>query len=143
MGKYTLQTDAYMSLISSIRHACLASGVRVKLNMIESSHLEPSMQSSTNEADQEQYQSAWNTLRSANGVVVPGGFGNRGIEGMVLACKYVRENKVPFLGICLGLQVAVIEYTRNILGKTSASSEEFDSQLTGRNRRTLSLTAVC
>ena len=62
----------------------------------------------------------------ANGILIPGGFGNRGVEGMILAAQYARENKVPYLGICLGMQVAVIEFARNVCGKSNANSTEFD-----------------
>ena len=70
---------------------------------------------------------SWDLLRNANGILVPGGFGDRGIEGKILAAQYARENNVPYLGICLGLQVATIEFCRNVLGIADATSTEFDS----------------
>lgn len=71
-------------------------------------------------------QAAWEALKRAHGVLVPGGFGTRGVEGMILAAKYARENQIPYLGICLGMQVAVIEFARNVLHQPSANSSEFD-----------------
>lgn len=71
-------------------------------------------------------QVAWDTLQTANGVLVPGGFGGRGVEGMILAAQYARQNRIPYLGICLGMQVAVIEFARNVCKQPDANSEEFD-----------------
>lgn len=71
------------------------------------------------------YHYAWKLLCSASGILVPGGFGGRGTEGKITACKYARENNIPFLGVCLGLQLAVIEYARNVCGIATAHSEEF------------------
>lgn len=65
-------------------------------------------------------------MQGSDGILVPGGFGDRGVQGKILAAKFARENKVPFLGICLGMQIAVVEYTRSILGHQDANSEEFD-----------------
>ena len=93
--------------------------------MIESTHLENEHATS----DPEQHSSAWNRLRSADAVLVPGGFGIRGIEGKILAIRHARESKVPFLGICLGMQAAVIEYTRTFLGRHDANSREFAPDL--------------
>ena len=69
-----------------------------------------------------------NINQGANGVLVPGGFGDRGVEGKILAAKYARENKIPYLGICLGMQIAVIEFARSVLGIQTANSTEFDSE---------------
>lgn len=74
----------------------------------------------------QEYEEAWRKLRSANGILVPGGFGNRGVEGKILAINYARTNRVPFLGICLGMQLAVIEFCRNVLDMKDANSTEFD-----------------
>lgn len=130
VGKYTVQSDAYLSLISALKHSSIATGQKMKLLMIESSHLEQY----THDTDPEIYYHAWETLRQANGVVIPGGFGSRGVDGMIEAVKYVRENNIPFLGVCLGMQVAVIEYTRNILLRKIANSEEFNSTLLPEDR---------
>jgi len=89
---------------------------------VESSYLEPECQ----EIDPVKYHDAWRAVVGAGGILVPGGFGQRGTEGMMLAIKWAREQKVPFLGICLGFQVAVIEWARNVCGLKDANSTEFD-----------------
>ncbi|EFH48992.1 hypothetical protein ARALYDRAFT_352427 [Arabidopsis lyrata subsp. lyrata] len=76
----------------------------------------------------EAHAAAWNIFKSAECILVPGGFGDRGVSGMVLAAKYARENKIPYLGICLGMQIAVIEFARSVLGLERANSTEFDAQ---------------
>ena len=98
--------------------------VRRKLSIkwIEASHLE----NEWNKNNEDEFVSAWKELKSSDGVLVPGGFGDRGVEGKILAAKYARENNVPYLGICLGLQVATIEFCRNVLGMPGANSTEFD-----------------
>ncbi len=116
VGKYTGLSDAYLSVIKSLQHAALAVGRRLTIDWIEASDLLDS-----NNSD------AWGVLRKANGVLVPGGFGIRGIEGKILAAQHARENNVPYLGICLGLQVATIEFCRNVLGIKDATSTEFDA----------------
>ena len=90
----------------------MANGVAVKLLYVNSEEVTP--------------ENAAEKLAGADGVLVPGGFGTRGIEGKIAAIGYARENGVPFFGICLGMQCAVIEYARNVLGLTGANSEEFD-----------------
>ena len=116
VGKYTDLSDAYLSVIKALQHAALAVERKLNIDWIEASDLEGDNNSE-----------AWNLLRGANGVLVPGGFGDRGIEGKVLAAQYARENNVPYLGICLGLQVATIEFCRNVLGIKDATSTEFDA----------------
>ena len=116
VGKYTDLSDAYLSVIKSLQHAALAVDRKLTINWIEASDLEDASNST-----------AWGLLRNADGILVPGGFGDRGIEGKVLAAQYARENKVPYLGICLGLQVATIEFCRNVLGIQDATSTEFDA----------------
>ena len=116
VGKYTDLSDAYLSVIKSLQHAALAVERKLNIDWIEASDLEDSH---NNEA--------WDLLRHANGILVPGGFGDRGIEGKILAAQYARENNVPYLGICLGLQVATIEFCRNVLGIKDATSTEFDA----------------
>jgi CTP synthase len=120
VGKYTDLSDAYLSVIKSLNHASTFVNEMVDIKWIEASHLENS------HPNEQEKKVAWETLKSANGILVPGGFGDRGIEGKVLACKYSRENKIPYFGICLGLQIAVIEYCRNVLGIVEANSEEFN-----------------
>ncbi|MBR2749636.1 MAG: CTP synthase [Clostridiales bacterium] len=112
VGKYTQLHDAYLSVAEALHHAGYENSAKVDILWIDSEHL-------TNE----NYESV---LSEADGILVPGGFGDRGIEGMILAARYAREKKVPYLGICLGMQIAVIEYARNVLGYTDANSREFD-----------------
>lgn len=112
VGKYVRLHDAYLSVSESLRHAGYAVGATVKIEWIDSETL-----------DEQNYCDA---LSRVDGIIVPGGFGNRGIEGMILAAKYARENNVPYFGICLGMQIAVIEYARNVVGLPDANSGEFD-----------------
>ena len=113
VGKYIKLEDSYLSVIESVKHAAYANGVGVKIQLIDS---ETITQENANEK-----------LRKFDGIIVPGGFGNRGIEGKIQTVKYARENKVPFLGICLGMQMAVIEFARDVLNLQDVNSEEFDT----------------
>jgi CTP synthase len=122
VGKYTGLTDSYLSVIKALQHSAFKVGAKMNISWVDATGLEPESESK----DPELYAKSWHELKAADGVLVPGGFGNRGIEGMILAAQYARENQVPYLGVCLGLQVAVIEFTRNVLGKTGANSTEFD-----------------
>ncbi|HJM55392.1 MAG TPA: CTP synthase (glutamine hydrolyzing) [Poseidonia sp.] len=122
VGKYTDLSDAYLSVIKSLQHASMAVDRKLVINWIEASHLEPSW----SEQSPEEYNEAWNSLNASHGVLVPGGFGDRGVEGKVLAANHARTKKVPYLGICLGLQVATIEFCRNVLGLEGANSTEFE-----------------
>jgi len=121
VGKYTDLSDAYLSVIKSLQHAAMEVKRKLTINWIEASHLE-------DKSNSLEYAKAWGDLENSNGVLVPGGFGDRGIEGKILAAKYARENKIPYLGICLGLQVATIEFCRNVLGMKGANSTEFDEK---------------
>lgn len=129
VGKYTSQLDSYLSVISALKHACIATEQKLDLVMVESSHLEEQVK----EESPGLYDDAWTKLTSADAVLVPGGFGIRGIEGKISAIKYAREKKVPFLGICLGMQACVIEYSRTFLGKPTANSREFAPDITDDN----------
>lgn len=124
VGKYTGLEDSYISLIKALQAGAMSSDRKLVVKWIESSKLEMF----TKSQDPDAFENAWETLRSVNGVLVPGGFGDRGIEGKVIAAKYARENKIPYLGICLGMQIMVIEYARNILGLEKANSTEFDKE---------------
>jgi len=124
VGKYTGMQDSYMSVIKALQHATTEAGLRLVLEWVESTDLEPSIKCQ----DEKAYTSAWNKLKSCQGVLVPGGFGNRGIEGMIAAAQYCRESNTPFFGICLGLQVAVMEAARNLLHLDGANSQEFDER---------------
>ena len=101
VGKYTELSDAYLSVIKSLQHAAMEVNRKLTINWIEASHLEDSWKNKNNE----EFQNSWNMLKSSDGILVPGGFGDRGIEGKILAAQYARTSKVPFLGICLGLQL--------------------------------------
>ena len=113
VGKYTELHDAYLSVAESLFHAGTACGARVDIRWVDSQHL-----TAENIAD---------ALAGCKGILVPGGFGDRGIEGMILAAQYARENRIPYLGICLGMQIAVIEFARHVAGWSDAHSAEFDS----------------
>jgi CTP synthase len=114
VGKYVEYEDSYKSLKEALVHGALAHNLKLNLNWIEAEGLEAGDQ-----ASQEQ-------LADYDGILVPGGFGKRGIEGMLIAIRYARENKVPYFGICLGMQTACIEFARNVCGLADANSSEFD-----------------
>ena len=118
VGKYMQLHDAYLSVAEALKHAGFTMGADVRIDWVDSETITPE-----NVAD---------VLRDADGILVPGGFGSRGIEGMILAAQYAREQKKPYFGICLGLQVAVIEYARNVLGYKDANSREFDENSSHR-----------
>ncbi|MBL7233457.1 CTP synthase [Komagataeibacter oboediens] len=112
VGKYTALLDSYKSLIEALQHGGIANRARVRLNWVEAEDFEKS-------------DDAVNTLARSDAILVPGGFGERGSEGKIRAVKYARENNIPFMGICFGMQMAVIECARNLAGITDASSTEF------------------
>lgn len=120
VGKYTKVQDSYISVVKSLEHAALACNRKLILEWVDASDLEP--EAST--GNPKGYHKAWHALCSADGVLVPGGFGTRGTEGMISAAKWARENKIPYLGVCLGLQIAVIEFARNVMGLKEANSAE-------------------
>jgi len=122
VGKYTENPDAYVSVVKALQHAALEAGFRLSLIWVDSSALEPNMQ----EVDRRRSDEAWKKLRSAQGVLVPGGFGCRGIEGKIATASHCRKCSVPYLGICVGMQTAVIELARCDLGWEDANSTEFD-----------------
>ena len=111
VGKYVKLEDSYISVIESIRHAGFANEVNVKIKLVDSETITQN--------------TATEKLKDLDGIIVPGGFGERGIEGMITTIQYARENKVPFLGICLGMQMCVVEYARNVLNLEDANSAEF------------------
>ncbi|KAG1790636.1 CTP synthase N-terminus-domain-containing protein [Suillus plorans] len=120
VGKYTDLKDSYMSVIKALEHSAFRVRRKLIIQWVESSDLEPS----TQESDPAKYHDAWRAVVGAGGILVPGGFGKRGTEGMILAIKWAREQKVPFLGICLGFQMAVIEWARSVLNIPDAHSAE-------------------
>nr|BAL52723.1 CTP synthase [uncultured Chloroflexota bacterium] len=112
VGKYVELQDAYMSVREALRHAGLANNVEVEILWVHSVDLEKGK--------------GWELVKRAHGILVPGGFGSRGIEGKILAARYARENKVPYLGLCLGMQLMCVEFARHVLGLEEAHSAEFD-----------------
>jgi len=112
VGKYVELHDAYISVREALKHAALANGVELDLRWIHSTDLENDI--------------GWDELEGVDAIVVPGGFGSRGIEGKIRTATFARENKIPYLGLCLGMQVMVIEYARNVLHFDKANSSEFD-----------------
>jgi len=156
IGKYTGLSDAYLSVVKSLQHACLAANLRLVLDWVDAAHLEEVPPGGQGGADgggggaaaeamtaaagggggggssgggagsaADKHAAAWATVRAAQGILVPGGFGTRGTEGKIAAARYARENKVPYLGVCLGMQLAVVEFARSVLGIADADSAEF------------------
>ncbi|KAK3683658.1 UTP-ammonia ligase [Podospora appendiculata] len=123
VGKYVSLDDAYLSVRKSLEHSAMRCRRKLNLISVDAEHLEHEMQ----QKDPTKYHNAWKAVCDAHSILVPGGFGSRGIEGMIEVTKWARERKVPFLGICLGMQVAVMEYARNKLGHKHATSEEISA----------------
>lgn len=115
VGKYVEHTDAYKSLNEALAHAGIHTKTKVNIIKIDSDTIEDN---------------GCDVLKDLDAILVPGGFGSRGVEGKIQAAKYARENKIPYLGICLGMQVAVIEFARNVVGLTQAHSTEFNPKTT-------------
>lgn len=111
VGKYAVLPDAYISVMEAVRHAGYSLGIKAEIKLINSELVTPE---TTDEL-----------LDECDGILVPGGFGNRGIQGKIEAVRYARENKIPYLGLCLGMHMAVIEFARNVLGWSDADSAEF------------------
>ena len=116
VGKYVSLHDAYISIVESLKHGGFENHTNININWVDSEELTE--------------KTADKLLKNSDGILVPGGFGNRGIEGKIIAAKYARENKIPYLGICLGMQIAVIEYARNVLGYKDANSSEINPETT-------------
>jgi CTP synthase len=112
VGKYVELHDAYMSVREALKHAGWAQGVDVNINWVHSGDLERERN--------------WDLVKQADGVIVPGGFGERGVEGKVNAARYTRENNIPYFGLCLGMQVMVVEFARHVLDTEDVNSTEFD-----------------
>ncbi len=114
VGKYVKLHDSYLSIVESLNHASFVVGKNLKIKWVDS--------------DSVNDQSALEIFKDCQGIILPGGFGNRGIEGMICSCKYARTHNLPYFGICLGMQIAVIEFARDVLGLQNANSTEFDEQ---------------
>jgi len=114
IGKYVTLIDAYLSVVEALKHGGFHHGGRVEVDWIQAEDVEGLL--------------AGGRLRDLDGIVIPGGFGERGFEGMIAAAGYARENNIPCLGLCLGMQAMVVEYARDVLGLAGANSSEFDSQ---------------
>ncbi|KAJ4212094.1 CTP synthase ura7 [Fusarium solani] len=123
VGKYTALPDSYLSVLKALEHSAMRCNRKLNLVWIDADHLEDAML----EGDSPKYHKAWSQLTAAAGVLVPGGFGVRSSEGLIKTAQWAREHKVPFLGICLGMQLAVVEAARNLCGYKDATSEEFDA----------------
>lgn len=116
VGKYVALHDAYLSVVEALKHGGIANKAEVDIRWVDSEELTPD--------------NVGEYLHDIDGLIVPGGFGNRGTEGKILACEYARVNKVPFLGICLGMQLAIVEFARNVCGLKDAHSIELDPDTT-------------
>ena len=116
VGKYTALHDAYISVVEALKHGGIPEHVTVDIHWIESEDLTE--------------ENADSLLGQMQGIIVPGGFGRRGLEGMIVAAKYAREHKIPYLGLCLGMQIAIIEFARNVCGLADANSIEIDPNTT-------------
>ena len=112
VGKYVALHDAYLSVVEALKHSGIAEQAKVEINWVDSEDIEK--------------EGADKYLKGSDGILVPGGFGVRGTEGKIEAVKYARENKIPFLGLCLGMQVAIIEFARNVCDLVGANSSELN-----------------
>lgn len=116
VGKYVSLHDAYISIVESLKHGGIENYCNININWVNSEEVTP--------------ETAEDLLKDSDGILVPGGFGERGVEGKIIAAQYAREHDIPYLGICLGMQIAVIEYARNVLGYMDAHSSELAPETT-------------
>eukprot|EP01060_Flectonema_neradi_P037418 TRINITY_DN7531_c0_g1_i1.p1 TRINITY_DN7531_c0_g1~~TRINITY_DN7531_c0_g1_i1.p1 ORF type:complete len:638 (+),score=130.45 TRINITY_DN7531_c0_g1_i1:91-1914(+) len=139
VGKYNKGgEDAYVSVIKALEHATVKCGRNLVIEWINSTDLQPCDQQIVTEGEtlvdpQKACDDALALMKECDGVFIPGGFGDRGTEGKIRAAQFARENKIPYFGVCLGMQVAIIEYARNVLGLADATSEEFDVDKSSQN----------
>ncbi|TVY54780.1 CTP synthase [Lachnellula cervina] len=124
VGKYTNLHDSYLSVIKSLEHSAMRCGKKLNLVWVDASDLEEEAMTEK----QAEFHKAWHAVCTADGILVPGGFGHRGTEGMIQAARWARINKTPYLGICLGLQIAVIEFARHVCDIPNASSIELNEK---------------
>lgn len=125
VGKYIASDDTYLSIIEALKHAALQAKVQLEIIWIEATQLGTDMEIALNNSSTNS-KSAWDLLKSVDGVLVPGGFGKRGVDGKIEAINYCRVNNIPFLGICLGMQLSVVEFCKNVLKLPLATSQEFE-----------------
>ena len=118
VGKYTQLHDSYLSVVEALHHGGFANDAEVEIKWVDSEQIEKKPEEIAD------------ILSGIDGMIIPGGFGNRGTEGMILAAQYARENAIPFLGICLGMQMALVEFARNVVGWKDANSSELDPETT-------------
>lgn len=132
VGKYLECPDSYLSVVRSLEHASMACKRKLKIIWVDAEHLEEP----ASKKDPASYHKAWHNVCTASGILVPGGFGLRGTEGMINAARWARENGTPYLGICLGMQIAVIEFARTVCGMTLpvATSHEFADDKENQDR---------
>ncbi|KAG2197597.1 hypothetical protein INT47_006660 [Mucor saturninus] len=123
VGKYTDLHDSYISVYKALEHASLAYKRKMVINWVDASDLE----TATLKSNPLKYHQSWQNVCGSDGILVPGGFGSRGIEGMIMAAKWAREHQIPYLGICLGMQIAVVEFARHVCGMTDADSAEMNA----------------
>ena len=114
VGKYVQLQDAYLSVVEALRHAAIHHGTKLEIVWVDAETLS--------------WEEAERRLSQVDGILIPGGFGIRGIEGKIAAARFAREQSVPYLGVCLGMQVAVVEFARHVVGLEGANSSEFDSE---------------
>mmetsp|Transcript_27491 Transcript_27491/g.66876 ORF Transcript_27491/g.66876 Transcript_27491/m.66876 type:complete len:601 (-) Transcript_27491:374-2176(-) len=148
VGKYTGLSDSYLSVIKALKHAANSAKLKLNIQWVESMDLEqhqhsggvspsdakasfsplttPERPSPSRPPKAERHKSSWDIIRNCHGILIPGGFGARGVQGKILAVQHARLNNIPFFGICLGMQVSVIEFARNVLHLEDANSTEFD-----------------
>ena len=133
VGKYTSLHDSYLSVVEALHHGGFANKAEVEIRWVDSEELERVAGSSDGGPEHDSGQAMKylkDYLRGIDGMIIPGGFGSRGTEGMILAAQYARENGIPFLGICFGMQMALVEFARNMAGWKDAASAEFDTETT-------------
>lgn len=138
VGKYTSFKDSYLSVTKSLEHASMRCGKKLNIIWVESTDLEDETRSKNPAA----HHKAWHQVCTAQGILVPGGFGNRGHEGMIKAAQWAREHQIPYLGVCLGMQIAVIEYARHKCDLPDADSFELDVAKKSQNHVIISMPDV-
>nr|POE79949.1 ctp synthase [Quercus suber] len=135
VGKYLEQPDSYLSVVRSLEHAAMRCRRKLNITYVDAEALEVQ----TNKKDPASYHKAWHNVCTATGILVPGGFGSRGVEGMIRAANWARENNTPYLGVCLGMQIAVIEYARNVCDIALPVANSYEIDATDEDRIIISM----